>query len=36
VQDKYENIDIENLSTGYYIVKAVTPIGVYYSSFVKE
>ncbi|MFN5309956.1 MAG: T9SS type A sorting domain-containing protein [Candidatus Kapaibacterium sp.] len=36
VQDKYENIDIQNLSTGYYIVKAVTPIGVYYNSFVKE
>ena len=36
VQDKYENIDIQSLSTGYYIVKAVTPIGVYYNSFVKE
>ena len=36
VQDKFENIDIQSLSTGYYIVKAVTPIGVYYNSFVKE
>lgn len=36
VQDHYENIDIQSLSTGYYIVKAVTPIGVYYNSFVKE